>query len=55
MEEINKSFFEKTLLDFKKRKDNIKKMLDDINDVISDINISANIFEKQLNFNKTII
>ena len=55
MEAINKSFFEKTLLDFQKRKDNIKKMLDDINDVISDINISANIFEKQLNFNKTII
>ena len=55
MEAINNSFFEKTLLDFQKRKDNIKKMLDDINDVISDINISANIFEKQLNFNKTII
>jgi len=30
MESINKSFFEKTLLDFKKRRDNIQKMIDDI-------------------------
>jgi len=55
MEEINKSFFEKTLLDFKKKRNNIQKMQEDINDVISDINKSAIIFEKQLNFNKTII
>ena len=55
MESINKDFFEKTLSGFKKRKNDIQKMLDDINEDISDIKRTSNIFDKHLNFNKTIL
>ena len=55
MGSINKDFFEKYLLSFKKRRNTIKKMLEDTNDIIRDIIKTSKRFENNFNYNKIII
>ena len=55
MESISRDYFKKTLYSTKKKQNEIQKMLDDINNIIIDINKTTNLFEKHLNYNKSII
>ena len=55
MESINKEYFDRTLSSFNKKRNDIQKILDDIINTISEIKNASNIFEKHLNYNKTIM
>ena len=55
MESISRDYFKKKLYSAKQKQNEIQKKLEEINNIIIDINKTTELFEKHLNFNKTII